>query len=184
MGQSLPFTSEVTRSLPDRVRLAILLDKKFPLVTVLNGDKGWQQSGGATGELSPERVQELREEAYVWWLTTLVPLRQDPFTLTPLPDAKVGDQAAAVVRVSSPGHPDAKLFFDKRSGPLLKIERRASETGVLVDKEYLYADFKEFDGVTLPTKESVLINGKKWTETTLSSCKFPREVDKDAFTRP
>jgi hypothetical protein len=184
-GQEVPFTSQVVHSLPDRVRLAVVLDKKFPFLLVLDGDKGWQQAGGSmTVELPGSRLKEMREEAYVWWLATLAPLKKDLFTLAPVPDARVDGQPAAGVKVSCPGHADTRLYFDKRSGLLVKIARRVPEAGVPVDKEYLYSDYKEFDGVKLPAKEVMTINGKKWSERTASAVKFLSRPDKKAFAKP
>jgi hypothetical protein len=184
-GKDLPFTTEIVTSLPDRLRLVIDVDKRFQLVTVLDGDKGWQRSaGGGTLELTRERLREIREEAYLWWMMTLVPLRQDGFTLTTLPAIKVDGAPAAGIKIASKDHIDAAFYFDKRSGLLVKIHRRAPEAGLLVEKEYFYSNFKEFDGVQLPTKEVMHLNGKKWTEVTgLVYQLLPRADDK-AFARP
>jgi hypothetical protein len=183
-GKEVPFTSEVVHSLPERIRLEVLLDKKFPFVSVVDGDKGWQRAGGMTFELSGPRVKEIREEAYVWWLATLAPLKQDVFQLAPVPDDRVDGQPAAGVKVSCRGHADTRLYFDKRSGLLVKIARRVPEAGVPVDKEYLYSDYKEFDGVKLPAKEVMTLNGKKGAERTVSAYKFLSRPDKNAFAKP
>jgi hypothetical protein len=184
-GKPVPFTSTTLLSLPDRMRLALTLDKKVRIVTILNGDKGWQlPPGGSVTELTPEHLREIREEAYVWWLTTLVPLRKGPFTLTPLPDVKINGEPAAGVKVASPGHGDVRLYFDKGTGLLARIERRASEFGVQVDKEYHYTDYKTFDGVKLPTKEAITLSGKKWSEAVTDSCKFLAHIDEKEFSRP
>ena len=184
-GKQVPFAGTTLLRLPDQVRLALTLDKRFPIVTVVNGDKGWQlPPGGSVTELTREHLREIREEAYVWWLTTLVPLRKESFTLTPLPDIKVNGEPAAGVKVASPGHSDVRLYFDKRTGLLARLERRASEVGVLVDKEYLYTDYKTFDGVKLPTKETVNLSGKKWQEAVTESCKFLTHIDEKEFSRP
>src|SRR5262249_46225090 len=42
-----PLVSQVTRSLPDRVRLQIEVDKGTKITIVLDGDKGWQRQGSA-----------------------------------------------------------------------------------------------------------------------------------------
>src|SRR5262249_43908858 len=124
-GQTVPFTDEGTWSLPDRLRVAAELDKKFKLTIVLNGDKGWQSVGGPAVELSAERLGELREEAYVLWLTTLTPLTKSEYTLTPLAEIKVNGDPAVGVLAKTKGRPDVKLYFDKKSDLLVKVERRA-----------------------------------------------------------
>jgi hypothetical protein len=186
-GKDLAFSDEMTWQLPDRFRLAIEVgtgQDKTHLTTVVNPDKGWQTTGGMVMDLGPDRLEDLRDEAYALWLTTLTPLRKEGVELTPLPDAKAGSRSAAVVKVASKGHADVRLFFDKDTGLLLKLERSAREAGVMVDKEYLYSDHKDFDGVKLPTKLQELINGKRYIDLTNISYKFPRTVNDAVFARP
>jgi hypothetical protein len=184
LGAEVPFTSEETLNLPTQLRVKLDVSK-MQMVRVLNGDKGWQQSaGGQTLELTRERLGEVQEEAYVWWLVTLVPLLKDGFDLDVLPEIKVDGRPAAGVKVSARGRPDAALYFDKDSGRLVKIRRRARETGVEVEKEYVYSDYKDVDGVKVPGKEVVTINNRKFSEVQYAEYRFLRRPDESAFTRP
>jgi hypothetical protein len=186
-GKDLAFTDEMTWKLPDRFRLTLEVgtgQDRTHLVMVVNPDKGWQTTGGMVMDLGPDRLEELREEEYVLWLTTLTPLLKEGFELTPLPDGRVGSRPAAVVKVASKGHADTRLSFDKETGLLLKLDRRGKEAGLTVDKEYVYDAHKAFDGVKLPTKLLELIDGKRFTELTDISYKFPRTVNDAVFSRP
>ncbi len=183
-GRDQPFTSQVTCSLPDRIRLQIELTKTLKAVVVLDGEKGWQTLGSPTIELPPRRVKEIREEAYVWWLTTLVPLTKSGFTLSTIADTKVEGEEAEGIKVVHKDHPDTRMYFLKRNGLLAKIERQASEAGLSVDKEYLYSAYKDFDGVKLYTKEVMKVNGRKETEVTVRECSFPAKLDEGTFAKP
>jgi hypothetical protein len=182
-GREVPFQTEVTLNLPHQTRLSIEANGQ-QLLFVLNGDKGWHTAGGLTVELTKQRVAELQEEAYVWWLETLVPLRGDGFDLAPLPDVKVNDRPAAALKVSSKGHADVTLFFDKESGLLVKAYHRALDAGAPVDKEYLLSDPKDVGGAKLASKEAMYIKGVKMTEVTYTSYKFLPKPDEAAFARP
>jgi hypothetical protein len=184
-ARDIPFTSKVTRSLPDRVRLEFDIDKRLQTVIVLDGDRGWQRDSGPAAPLSPTRRREVREDAYVWWITTLVPLLSAPgFKLDTAPEVQVNGEPAAGVKVVRKGYADTTLYFLKRNGLLVKAERRATEAGLSVDKVYLYASHRNFDGVTLHGKETILINGKKYAEVTLSDYSFPAKIDAKVFGRP
>ena len=89
---------------------------------VVNGDKGWQSAGGPAMALGAERLREIRNEMYVLWLTTLTPLKKDDVQLSPLPDIKVHGEAAAGIKATSKGHPDVKLYFDKKTHLLVKVD--------------------------------------------------------------
>lgn len=184
LGGEVAFTSEEVYNLPGQMRFKVLAGK-VQLLQVLNGDKGWQQSaGGETSELVKARLEEAQEEAYVWWLVTLAPLLKDGFDLTPLPEVKVNDRPAVGVKVVARGRPDAALYFDKEDGKLVKIARRARVSGVAVDKEYLYGDYKAVDGVQVPGKELTTVNGKKFSEVVYREYKFLSKPDDSAFSRP
>jgi hypothetical protein len=188
-GKETPFTDELTAQLPDRFRLTLdarMGQQKARIIQVVNGDRGWESTGGAVSELSKERLEELRQEAFVrLWLATLVPLQKDnTLELGVLADTKVNGQPAAVVKVGRKGQPDLKFYFDKASNLLLKIDRRASEAGLVFDQEFSFSDYKDFDGVKLATAQVEMRGGKKFAELTGISYKFLRSIDDSVFNRP
>ena len=179
------FSDEVTFSLPGRMKQVLKLDKAGQVITVVNGDRGWRSAGGAVLELAKEGLDELRESVYFEeWLTTLVPLKKDGFDLAPVADKPVEGKLAAGIKVSSKGRGDARLYFDKTSGLLVKFERQTKDAGFVVNKEYFYGGYKDFDGVKLPTKRTELINGKKFIELNSATYRFPGKVDDATFGRP
>jgi hypothetical protein len=182
--RQVPFTDETTFSLPGRVRMVLDVNRAQRMLIVVTPDKAWQQTGGAPADLDRDSADELREELYIRYLTTLLPLRQDDMTLGLVPDAQVNGRPAAGIKVTSKGHRDARLYFDKQSGLLVKIERRARQAGVLLDKEYVFSDHKEFDGAVLPTREGESLNGKKFTDLAVSSWKMLPKVDDSLFSKP
>ncbi len=179
-----PFTDEMTLDLPDRWRIALEINKQVRFSIAVTGDKGWEALGGKVEDVGPERLKELREAMYVLWLETLLPLRKDGFDLAPLPEAKVDGQPAVGVQASSKDHPDVKLYFDKTTHLPVKVEWSAREAGLPHAKEVLLGDYKEFDGVKMPTHLIEMTDGKKVSELTSASYKFPSKADDAAFTKP
>jgi hypothetical protein len=177
------FTSKVIRGLPDRVRLTIDTGGN-KIVFVLNGERGWQSDGGPAAEIAAGRLAEMREEAYVDWVATLVPLTKSGFTLSSLPKTKVGGAAAVGIKVVRKGQPELRLYFLESSGLLVKIEHEGKLAGLKVDKESLFSDYKSFDGLKLPTKRTELVNGKKLTEFTSGDISFPKRLDAKTFAKP
>lgn len=188
-GQELVFKDTMVVHLPDRWRWSLIADQggqKVQILFVVNGQRGWQLTGGiAAMEMPRERVAELREEIYVLGLATIVPLKQDSgFEFEVLPEEKVGDQPAVGLKVRHKGRPDVRLYFDKTSGLLVKIQRQARDAGITVNKEYLYAAHKSFDGVQLPTKYTELTNGKKFVDVGEIRYEFHRRLDERLFEKP
>lgn len=184
LGGKTRLTTEETVHLPDRCRV-VLTAGGNRILLVLNGDKGWTRTGGATQEMTKSALKEKKEELYVWRLMNLTPLRTDEFQLKLLANAKVNDRDAAVVLISHKNYPDARLFFDKKSRLLVKIARRATESGLSVAKEYIYSDHKEFDGVKMPTKEVVILNGSvQLSEVQFGNYKVLSRVEDKLFEKP
>jgi hypothetical protein len=187
-GQEVAFTDELVLQLPERIRWtldAVGSGQKTRLLLIVNREKGWQSIGGSVVDIDKDRLAELHEEAYVMWLSFLLPfIKDDSFSVAPIPPGDVDGRPAAGVLVTPKGRPDAKLYFDKRSGLLVKIARRAKEAGLAVEKEYVYRAHKPFEGVQLPTKYLELTNGKKFVEVTAISYKFLRTVGDSTFARP
>lgn len=183
-GKEMKFTDEVLMDLPERLRVAVVIDKKSRVTIVLNGTKGWQAQDGVTIDLPSERVNEVREEAFVLWLSTLTPLKQDGMTLRLLADAVLNGRKVAALRVSSKGHSDAVLYFDRESHLLVRILRRAREAGLEVEKDYQFSDYKDTDGGKLPTRIVESIGGKKFSELTAAKYQFLRKSDESLFGKP
>jgi hypothetical protein len=182
-GQELPFTDVVHMSLPGKVRLNVELEKRGNVITVINGDQGWQRAGGAVNELGKDIREEMREEAYIWWLTTLVPLKKAGFTLAPVAEVMVDGKPAAGIKVSSRGYRQVRLYFDKATGLLVKVSGAARFAGLVVEKEYFYSGHKEFGGARLYTKYTEMINGKKNSELKSATYELGKPEDR-LFTRP
>jgi hypothetical protein len=187
VGVDVPFNVETALHAPDQLRATFaigVVGDKLHVVLILNGDRGWRSSGGAPVDLSKGERDELRETAYVAGLTTLVPLRDKAFELAPLPESKVGDRPALGVKVAHKDRVTVQLYFDKQTHRLVKIERQTKEAGLAVTKEALLIEYKEFDGLQMPTRIVELTNAKKTAELTVTGYKFPGKLDEGTFAKP
>jgi hypothetical protein len=187
-GGAVPATCEQSCELPGKGRWGYELDKgnqKAQITLVINGDKGWQAGGGGVKEMSKQQLDEVEEELYVVWVTTLAALRDEGFALAPLPEIKVADQPAAGVKVSRKARPDIKLYFDKKTGLLVKAERKGTEAGTEISREYFFSEPKEFDGLKLPSRQAVFDNGnRKVLEWSSISYKLTGKLDDSTFSKP
>ncbi len=119
-------------------------------VLVLNGEKGWFKGPDKTEEAPEGLVPFLRNLFYAGRMPLLLPaLTGKDYKLSHLGEIKVGNRAAVGLSVSHKDHKDVGLFFDKETGLPLKSEVRLAEPkGKEITVEYLYGDYKDFDGVT------------------------------------
>lgn len=183
-GRDVAYTRALEASLPGRVRLTITLGGRVETTVVLDGDKAKQTDGDRTIDLKAPRVKELKGEAEVLWLATLVPLLGEGVALSAVKGAKVEGEEAAGVKATRKGQADTTLYFSKKTGLLVRIARRAAVAGREAEMAWTYGGHKEVRGVKVPTKEVQSVGGKKVAELTVSEWSFPAKIDAGRFTKP
>src|SRR5262249_19565207 len=145
-----PFTGEVFTQPNSDFRYTFDLNANGTSINVtmsLIGDKGWRSVAGMLETVDNASLDEMKLGRYYDRVTSIAAVLNDKsFTLTSLGEVKMKDAATVGVQVSSKGQPDIKLFFDKKSGELIKTEYRAKSPG---EKEMLhesyYSDWREPD---------------------------------------
>jgi len=188
-GATVAMTGEITHEMPGRLRIEVQVEvqgQNLTLLYVLNGKKAWLQALGETMELKGEELDDVKEELHAEHVQTLVPLLRDKaYTLDALGEIKINDRPAVGVRVTSKGHKDVNLYFDKGTGLLTKSERRAlDDTKKEVTEESFYSDYKDVDGVKVPMKIVVHHDGKKFVAMEITEHRFLDQIDDSEFARP
>lgn len=155
---------------------------------VVNGDQGWVKMGDQTMAMTEEQLAGQKEELYAGWVSTLLPLQEkDSFTLALLEEVAVDDRAAVGVKVSHEGHRDVKLFFDKESGVLVKIESMVISQelgGKQVVQEVVVKKYQEVDGAKAPAKVVVHRDGKLFVEAEMYDFNAAGKLDDGVFAMP
>jgi hypothetical protein len=183
----ISMVGEAQFNLPEQARWNFELEqnKQKSLITLaINKTKGWRSSGGAVQDLTARELANLQEDAYVYWVMTLLPLLQNTFELSALPETKVNGVPAIGFKVASKGRPDVALYFDKKTGLLAKAEYKGREADLPVNKEVIVSEYKDFDGLRLATRYLEQANGKRVAEWTVTGYKFPERVDEAVFNKP
>jgi hypothetical protein len=189
-GMELTFTGEMTYLLPDKYKMTIdaeVAGQKLAIVQVANGKKYKQTINNMAVPLKDAERDELLQSATMQEVTQLTPLL-DPkkYTIKAEKDVDVGGNPAAVVLVTAKGFKDTKLAFDKKSGMLVKTERKglAPSMGdpMEVTEESFMSDYKKVDGVMQPMKVEVHHDGKKFMTMTMSDSKLMEKADEKLFT--
>jgi hypothetical protein len=187
-GKPKPFKSEWhIQGLTQARTLTTFEGDTKPTLRVVNGDKGWFREGdGPTEDMTKEDLQDVKESLYVNWVTTLVPLREKPFRLELLGEARVGKSAAVGLRVVSPRHRPLKLYFDKETALLLKIERRTNppEAPTDVTEETLCSAYKDVQGTQQPMHVTIRWDGKTVADVQITEMSLHEKLDAKLFARP
>lgn len=187
---AIAFTGESVYQLPSQLKNVIRVEvqnMKVTVIQVFDGDKGWVHNNGQTKPLEGPMLDSVKETIYAFNLSLLTPLLDDKtFTLTALGESKVNGMAAFGVKVSSKGHKDVRLYFDKGTGLLVKRDYEGLDAGGAkeVPHEEVYSDFKEYEGVVRPRKVVVFQDGKKFLEGEVTDVRFFDKIDPREFAKP
>jgi len=187
-GAAVAYSGQVAFQAPDKSRLVLegqADGRSFKIVSIVNGNRAWVQVNGKARDLDKDRLAEAREQVYVDNVTRLTPLSDRSFQLVSLGDSNVGDRATAGIRVTSKGHRDVSLFFDKKTGMLVKTAHRVKEdSGKEVSQETFYTEYKAVDGVQEAMKITIKRDGKPYVEAVMSGYRLREKLEQAVFAKP
>ena len=177
------------QSAKNQIKVNIQLDfngMQISHIQVFDGSKGWVSSMGNVMDMDEKTVAESKEEVYASRIASLAGLKDPKVKLSSLGDSKVGDRAVAGIKVSSEGHKDINLYFDKETGLLAKAGRKVkSMDGEDVDQEAFYSDFKvDSDGIKRAKKQVMQRGGKDYITMEINDLKMVDSLPDSLFTKP
>jgi hypothetical protein len=190
MGMTIKFTIEIHAQNPDKIRTAVDVDlggKTLTVINVFDGTRAWESLMGQTKEVKDaKKLEKHKMDMYVQGIVHLAPLAGKGFEISPLGEAKVKDQDTVGVRVSAKGKPDVSLYFDKKTGLLVKSEHRTTEPFNMneVNQESYYSDYKKTEGIQEALKIVVHHDGKLFMEMEVSETRRLEKIDKAMFAQP
>ncbi|HEV3256354.1 MAG TPA: hypothetical protein VG013_05685 [Gemmataceae bacterium] len=185
----LEFTQETSLQPPDKFKEVLDLEVKgqnVTVTTVFDGKKAWVNANGTTTELEDKFVAEFKEVAHLTRVSRLTTLKDKSFKLSPLGEVKVNDRPAVGIKVSSKGHKDISLYFDKKTGLVAKTERRTLDamTKAEVTEERIVTEYQDVDGSKVAKNVIVNHDGKKFLEAEVTEVKFVDKIDDSEFDKP
>jgi len=159
---------------------------KMVVTDAIQGDTQWRQLQGITQELSKEEVAEIQESRYVDRLAKLGFLKDDAIALATLPESKIGDKPALGILATSQGRRNVKLYFDKATGLLSKVEHPALDllSGKEVMEELVLSDYQDKDGLKYAMRSTIYRDGKKIMDGKVTELKLVDTLDRAIFARP
>jgi hypothetical protein len=189
-GASVPFTQEGYSQAPAKIKEVLHLEimgQNITVATVFNGDKGWISPNGMTMDMDEQVLEVMKEASYIRAFAGYTPLKDSKrFQLASLGDLKVNNRPAVGIKVSSQGHKDVNIYFDKETGLMAKIEHRTTDLQSMqeVAEERIVTEYQEVDGLKTAKKLLIQRDGKKFMEAEIEEVKFVDKIDDAEFAKP
>ena len=186
MGIEVDFAGEAAYAFPDKFKTTLngeVMGQKLAIVQLVNGDKVKMTVNGMDIPVDDKMKDELKQSISTQEIGMIVPLLDKKYTLKAGKDAKVGDAEASVVTVSGKGIKEVKLFFDKKSGLLVRMQRQGLDPMGAgdVDEVTDMSDFKKVDGIQTPMTLKVMHDGKAFMTMKLSAVKYHEKLEAKRF---
>lgn len=151
---------EIYAKAPDK-RISITKMPNAQSVTAYDGKSGWLASTGRPlREMNAADTAGAKMDADLHFATDI---KQQFSDWRVLPNEKVGDHDAVVLRGRMPDHPPIKLYFDPQSGLLVRLVRYAETPLGNNPMQIDYADYRDVDGVKVPFQWTVSRPGNHFT---------------------
>jgi hypothetical protein len=189
MGGSFAYTQEATYQFPGRYKNAMEFEiqgTRYSVAAGYNGKEVWVTLNGKEQKIDAKLQPLIKESIYIGGMTQLVHLKGKRFQREPLGEIKVEGRPAVGVRISSKGHKDVNLFFDKKTGLLVKMEYRTGD--VLGGPEFaatrVITEYMEADGIKTPKKSISYKDGEKIGEEEVTEASFSEKLDDSEFAKP
>ena len=183
------FTQEVSMMQPDKFKEVVQLEvggNKIELTTIANGKKISIEANGKDVPLTDSIKTTIKEAQYIIKASRWSTLLEDKtYELSTLGELDVEGKATVGIRVASKGQKDLSLYFDKKTGLLAKVERRATDatTGKEFTEERIVLEYNKPNKLGMPTPKKVLLkrDGKKYMEAEVSETTFLEKIDASEF---
>ena len=164
------------------------------MLFVLNGDKHWARLPGKKVQEVPLPPLNMRKPAIIATLDQLTGLRESNEEIVIGVEEEVGGQALIPLTVMTKGHGSSTTYFDHSTNliaretknylPDMNAPPETWKKGGPAESETTYGDYKDFEGVTLPTHMVVSQAGKTILDVSVLQVEFPSEFDAHVFDKP
>ena len=116
--------------------------------TIINGSTGWFGAlGHSVHDLQTSDIEAMKIAADLHLPTEITDLYAELRTEYP---ENIGDREAYVLSGKMPGHPEAKFYFDEKTGLLIRIVQFVDSPLGQSTVETGYDDYRVVDGVKVP----------------------------------
>jgi hypothetical protein len=189
MGMKMPYAADYFFQKPGQMRFDVAMEfggMKIAISAATDGEIAWEKSGDMVREMEEKKGKAFRDNVYTMELSYLLLLKKKDFALAMADEIKIDGKEAVGIKVTSKGHRDVVLYFDKKTGLLAKSVSKIWDefTDKDVTQETILSDWKEKDGLMYFGKIIIKREGKDFITEEFSEQKSLDKLDPKLFAKP
>lgn len=181
-----PMTMQVGMYLiyPDKFRQDVSTPQgQFSVV--YDGEAAYISSTMGIQPLPPEAIKSLKDSVFRDPIRLLVHLTQsENANIHFARSEEVAGTPVSVLVTEQPSGEMLKIFISEETHYIVKLDFRETEQGVTLNKENIYSDFRDVEGIRIPFGFVQKIEGNQYIDSRNTDVKFNTEIDETLFERP
>ena len=151
---------------------------------IYNGEAAYAISAMGSQPLPHEVSNSFKDTVFREHTYLFVHLMQNDIPVQYSGTEQVQGKPAAVLLVKQLSGEMLKIYISEETHQVVKYVFRETEQGVTVNKETIFSDYRDVNGVKIPFHVVKNIDGKPYIEIRISSVKLNTELDESLFESP
>jgi len=189
--QGLDFQITQYQKKPEKIRQEVEV-QGMNIIMVIDGDTGWSINPmmGSTDaqDLPADAIASLKKEGRsdptASWDNPFLNWKKDGTGIEMIGKEDINGSSAYILKFTYNDNSVVNYFVDAKSFVLVKTKSTEEAQGQTFEREIKFSDYRDTDGILLPVKIEILINGQVQQIFTMDKCEFDVPVDDSIFSKP
>ncbi len=184
MGNAAEMNVKLVGQHPDMAKVEGTISlggQDIKLLQIVNGKKYNITINGMKIDLPEDAKDDVQFAVYTAGFMQITPLLKPEFTLTAAPDADVDGKPASGVVVSRKDTRDLTIYFDKKTGLMVRMAYKAKTDKGEVNREETFSNYQDVKGLQTAHHSLRKDDGKTTQDLTISDYEVLEKVDAAEF---
>ncbi len=148
---------------------------------VYDGEAAYIMIPEGAQPLPPEMSRSFKDAVFRDIIHLIVHLTESDASVLYAGTEDIDGVSTSILLVKQPSGEILKVYISNETHYVVKYAFRETEQGVTIEKERLYSDYREINGVKLPYRVDEYVDGNPYSERRIKSVKINSEIDESLF---
>ena len=171
---------KVSSLYPDKLRQD-MITPQGDMSILFNGESGFMVSPMGSQPLPPEMSVSLKDATFRDTIPLLQYLTDNDIPIQFSGSEEVEGIPASVLLLTQPSGESLKIYVSEETHLILKYAFRETEMGTTMEKETIFLDYRDVDGIQIAFNVIQNVNGEIYTDSKLTKVEINSELDESIF---